>query len=228
MEAKLIVVGGEAKTTEVRLKLPTVIGRGREASLMVPHPLVSRRHCELYEQDGRLVVRDLGSLNGTYINNQKVVGEAVLPSGQLLTIGAVTFRAVYDAAAEARRADSTGPAVSLNETVYAGEGTKPVDPSRRPPRKTPDGKLPTATAADATVDATAPVRATGERAAPAAGSASPPPSDEVEFDELRIDDSWSETDKPSAPPAAGSGQAEPQRPAHDSDDLLNDFLRNLQ
>ena len=44
LNAKLMVVGGEAKQTEVQLRLPTVIGRGREASLTLPHPLVSRRH----------------------------------------------------------------------------------------------------------------------------------------------------------------------------------------
>jgi pSer/pThr/pTyr-binding forkhead associated (FHA) protein len=94
MKAKLVVVGGEAKATEIDLRLPTVIGRGREATLTLPHPLVSRKHCELYESDGRLMVRDLGSLNGTYVANERVT-DAVLPAGELLTVGTVTFRAVY-------------------------------------------------------------------------------------------------------------------------------------
>ena len=132
MEAKLVVVGGEAKAAEIRLKLPTVIGRGREASLMVPHPLVSRRHCEIYEQDGQLVVRDLGSLNGTYVNNLKVVGEAALPPGQLLTIGAVTFRAMYEVgAASASEGEASGPSSDLSETVYAGDGRPPGDKGRQ-------------------------------------------------------------------------------------------------
>jgi predicted component of type VI protein secretion system len=63
---------------------------------MLPHPLVSRQHCELYENGGQLMVRDLGSLNGTFVNNQRVT-ESPLPPGELLTIGTVTFRAVYDA-----------------------------------------------------------------------------------------------------------------------------------
>jgi predicted component of type VI protein secretion system len=95
MDAKLVVVGGDAKAAEVKLKLPAVIGRGRDATLTLPHPLVSRKHCEISESDGYLLVRDMGSLNGTFVNNERVT-EAVLPPGDLLTLGTVTFRAVYD------------------------------------------------------------------------------------------------------------------------------------
>ena len=94
MRAKLVVVGGDTKTTEVDLRLPAILGRGREATLTLPHPLVSRQHCEITEVEGRLIVRDLGSLNGTFVANERI-DEAVLENGQLLTVGTVTFRAVY-------------------------------------------------------------------------------------------------------------------------------------
>lgn len=94
MDAKLVVVSGSTKTSEFTLRLPAVLGRGREATLMLPHPLVSRRHCEIFESNGYLVVRDMGSLNGTFVNNKRV-NEAVLPPGALLTLGSVTFQAVY-------------------------------------------------------------------------------------------------------------------------------------
>lgn len=95
MEAKLIVVGGEVKASEIKLKLPTIIGRGKGATLLLQHPLVSRQHCEIYEDSGRLVVRDMGSLNGTFVNNARLTEPTFLPSGDLLTIGDVTFRAEY-------------------------------------------------------------------------------------------------------------------------------------
>ena len=122
LSAKLVVVGGEVKTAEIKLRLPSTIGRGRGATIMLPHPLVSRTHCELYEVDGRLMVRDLGSLNGTFINNQRIT-EATLPAGELLTVGTVTFRAVYEADEE-----SGGPPSGPGPALKTGR-SQDTDPS---------------------------------------------------------------------------------------------------
>lgn len=112
LNAKLVVVGGDVKTTEVKLRLPCVIGRGKGSTLTLGHPLVSRQHCELFEASGRLWVRDLGSLNGTYVNNEKI-GEAELPPGELLTVGSVTFRAAYEPL------DDTSPPNGTRATVVS-------------------------------------------------------------------------------------------------------------
>ena len=114
LNAKLVVVGGDAKAAEVRLKLPTIIGRGKEAGLTVPHALVSRRHSEILERDGRLYVRDLGSLNGTFVNNHRIESEQPLDPNQLLTLGNITFRAVYEVS---ESAVDTGVVAPIDETV---------------------------------------------------------------------------------------------------------------
>ncbi|MCA9176497.1 MAG: FHA domain-containing protein [Planctomycetales bacterium] len=139
MRAKLVVIGGDTKTPEVELRLPAILGRGREATLTLPHPLVSRQHCEIYEQSGQLMVRDLGSLNGTFIANERI-NEAPLANGQLLTVGTVTFRAVYlsgDGQSESVEParETTGPAD--RETIPA-----PQDLSAEAtiPAPTPDGE----------------------------------------------------------------------------------------
>jgi hypothetical protein len=119
LSVKLVVVGGEVKTAEIKLRLPSTIGRGRGATIMLPHPLVSRTHCELFESEGRLMVRDLGSLNGTFINNQRVT-EAPLPAGELLTVGTVTFRAVYETDEEPAGPPS-GPAPVLKSRPHDTE-----------------------------------------------------------------------------------------------------------
>lgn len=101
LSVKLVVVGGESKTNEVQLKLPTIIGRGREGvSLTLPHALVSRKHTEIFEVKGQLFVNDLGSLNGTFVNNQRIDQKTLLKPNELLTLGNVTFRAIYEADAE--------------------------------------------------------------------------------------------------------------------------------
>ena len=97
LKVKLVVVGGDAQSKEVQLRLPTVIGRGRDVNLTLPHALVSRRHAELFDKDGMLYVRDLGSLNGTYVNNRKISSDQRLAPNELLTLGNVTFRAMYEA-----------------------------------------------------------------------------------------------------------------------------------
>lgn len=120
LEAKLVVVGGDAKKAEVSLDLPVVIGRGKEAGLTVPHALVSRKHTEVYEQDGRLFVRDLGSLNGTYLNNTRIECDQPLDPNQLLTLGNITFRAVYELGPAAVSPDSDetlADLVSQSETA---------------------------------------------------------------------------------------------------------------
>lgn len=133
--AKLVVVGGEVKTAEIKLRLPSTIGRGRGATIMLPHPLVSRQHCELFETDGRLMVRDLGSLNGTFINNERI-SEAALPPGELLTVGAVTFRAVYETGDVSGPPAGDGPKLKAqsrdtdpNGTVRAPMKSAPPDPA---------------------------------------------------------------------------------------------------
>ena len=107
MEAKLIVVGGDAQTRHYELQLPTVIGRSRNTGLRLGHPLVSRHHCEVFEANGLLMVRDLGSLNGTYIGETRITETAApVKPGEVFTVGPVTFRAVYRAAD--RRLNSGG------------------------------------------------------------------------------------------------------------------------
>lgn len=124
LDAKLVVVGGDAKSAEVRLKLPTIIGRGKEAGLTVPHGLVSRQHTEIIERDGRLFVRDLGSLNGTFVNNHRIEDEQPLDPNQLLTLGNITFRAIYEIGCSPQ----AGDAVAFEEVLVSPNASPPFSP----------------------------------------------------------------------------------------------------
>jgi pSer/pThr/pTyr-binding forkhead associated (FHA) protein len=119
MDAKLVVVGSHITPNEIKLRLPVIIGRGRQATLVLPHPLVSRRHCEIVEHQGFLLVRDLGSLNGTFIDQRRIQDE-ILPPGGLLTLGTITFRAVYEVAA-ARRPPISASASDVSSRSNGGD-----------------------------------------------------------------------------------------------------------
>ena len=68
----------------------TLIGRYRGCDLCIPLMVVSRKHCELYTYQGKVIVRDLSTRNGTFLNNEPV-DESPVNAGDLLKIGPVLF-----------------------------------------------------------------------------------------------------------------------------------------
>ncbi len=67
-----------------------VIGRKTDADLRIPVGEVSRAHCQVSVKDGKLILQDLDSSNGTIVNNQKVL-QATLNAGDLVKVGPVIF-----------------------------------------------------------------------------------------------------------------------------------------
>ena len=122
---KLVVVGGNLDQKEFQLELPISVGRHPQADLPVMHNLVSRKHAELYEDEGRVFVRDMGSLNGTFVNNEKIDSDQPLDPNQLLTLGNVTLRAVYEFADsrlnEGLLSFSDSTLAEQNSTLFASD-----------------------------------------------------------------------------------------------------------
>jgi pSer/pThr/pTyr-binding forkhead associated (FHA) protein len=71
--------------------LPFLIGRDAKCNLRSTTPLFSKRHCILIGRAGKLYVRDLGSTNGTYLNNRKITEETELHQNERLRVGPVDF-----------------------------------------------------------------------------------------------------------------------------------------
>ena len=135
IEAKLIVVGG-SEQEEFVLDLPATIGRGSDNSITLRDALISRQHCRIGVRDGSLVITDLDSLNGTYIGREKVGGQSELPPNALLTVGTVTFRAVYGDASsnelESAGNDNDAAGHILDgDTVDLAEGATVIDPGEK-------------------------------------------------------------------------------------------------
>ena len=81
----------EGQPVLFRLKPGTVktIGRATRADLILDAALVSRLHCRLEAADDQLLVIDLDSTNGTFVNEERVRQQATLKSGDTLRIGRV-------------------------------------------------------------------------------------------------------------------------------------------
>jgi predicted component of type VI protein secretion system len=72
-----------------------VIGRTSHCDLRIPLSSVSRQHCELRIENGAVLLKDLGSSNGTYHNSIRVQ-EANLQPGDKIVIGPVVFTVVIN------------------------------------------------------------------------------------------------------------------------------------
>ena len=142
MEGKLVVISGEVPETEFPFRLPMVIGRSRQADIKLAHTLVSRKHCELFEANGELMVRDLGSLNGTFVGDARIAEATPLKPGSLLTIGAVTFQAVFGTEAGSGEVPDFVVAKPMSRSIeqtLEGIGPELEAPETKPAKAADDG-----------------------------------------------------------------------------------------
>jgi pSer/pThr/pTyr-binding forkhead associated (FHA) protein len=92
-----------------------VVGRGNEADLQLDHDSVSRRHAAFRsDDDGQLVVEDLQSRNGTFVNGQPIAGRVRIAVGDRITVGSCEL--------ELTRA-------STSSRFTPERATAPIDPS---------------------------------------------------------------------------------------------------
>jgi len=68
----------------------TVIGRRHDCDLCIPLMVVSRRHCQLSQNNETVKIRDLDSKTGTFINGKRI-SDATVQAGDYITIGPLTF-----------------------------------------------------------------------------------------------------------------------------------------
>ena len=92
MDVKLVVLGGKHPGQEIAVPGPEfLVGRAPECKLRPNSDMVSRRHCMISIVEGRATIRDLGSRNGTFVNDQKIAGEHELRTGEKIKVGPLEF-----------------------------------------------------------------------------------------------------------------------------------------
>ena len=109
---KLVVLSEGLTGRSHELKVDkTTVGRLEDNAFQIPEQSVSSHHCELLLKGSDVIVRDLNSTNGTYINGEKI-SEKVLKPGQILRLGNVEARLETDGAGTPTPAASAAAAAS--------------------------------------------------------------------------------------------------------------------
>lgn len=107
-----LTAGFQDRVFDVKPEKAT-IGRLEDNTFAIPEPSVSSRHCEVFAKGDDIVIKDLGSTNGTFINDNQLATdkEAPLRPGQMLRLGQVELR--YETGK--RQTEAPRPAVKLGE-----------------------------------------------------------------------------------------------------------------
>ncbi len=89
MDERPVLVVNEGELTGQRWTLgdePLVIGRGNDSDIVLPERQVSRHHLKILYHDGRYLLEDLDSKNGTFLNGQQIHGTVPLQDGDEIQI----------------------------------------------------------------------------------------------------------------------------------------------
>jgi pSer/pThr/pTyr-binding forkhead associated (FHA) protein len=90
------LVTGDSDTAAHPIAHELVIGRGEQADLLLSDATVSRRHASVRQDGHTVVVTDLGSANGTYVNERPVHEGTRVEDGDVIRLGAAELRVRVD------------------------------------------------------------------------------------------------------------------------------------
>lgn len=91
MLIKLGILDGSTLRFSKVIHLPCTIGRSRLCNISIVHPLISRQHCEIFEDHGLVMVRDLGSMNGTFYKEKPIRRSVHIPFHDEFMISSLHF-----------------------------------------------------------------------------------------------------------------------------------------
>jgi len=92
----LRIVSPEGQERSAQLQAHNTLGRHPDNSIQILDRIVSKNHCHIIQVGNGFVLKDLGSLNGTYVNGQRVQGERALRRGDEIGLGSTKIIYVGD------------------------------------------------------------------------------------------------------------------------------------
>jgi pSer/pThr/pTyr-binding forkhead associated (FHA) protein len=127
--AKLVILnqGMTGRSHELAVDR-TTIGRVEDNTFHIADGSVSSHHCEVHLRGAEILIRDLNSTNGTFINNEKI-SEAVLKPGQTLRFGQVEIKI-----------DDGSPVTAPPPPAPVASGSAPI-PAPAPVKKSVEGTM---------------------------------------------------------------------------------------
>lgn len=122
-----ILVRATGRLVDVPPGVTLTAGRGAQCEIQVDDQSVSRRHCTVEAVNGELRVTDLGSANGTFVNDRAVQTTAAARGGDVIRLGGSVLEV---RGAEDRVAATAAPAVERHDGGYESVIQKRFEPSR--------------------------------------------------------------------------------------------------
>ena len=141
MFAVLISEKGGAERREVFEGSEVTVGRVRGNDLVLSKGNVSKRHARLTHKDGRFVVVDQNSTNGTYVNRQRIVQATIVREGDRIYIGDFILR-IEDASGPHATSDESSAARAEGETLDQPGWAGPSQDELKAPQVPPAPRLP--------------------------------------------------------------------------------------
>src|SRR5690606_2214408 len=121
--ARLVLTTPEGQET-VTLAPRNTLGRHPSNSIQLLDKIVSKEHCVVVQQGNEYVLQDLGSLNGTFINGERVAGERALRDGDEIALGST--RAVFHLDMSRLPVPPPGQATATaRQWPYSGQPSQP-------------------------------------------------------------------------------------------------------
>lgn len=114
---------------------PSILGRDGTCSLCIDHESISRKHCQFtHNSEGALLLKDLESMNGTYVNDVRIQQRVLMP-GDIVQVGALRLEVTFSEDEEYHPHVPVAEAPKPRGSVYETQPMKKVDPLPPPPPK---------------------------------------------------------------------------------------------
>jgi len=143
MKVVLVVASGVHTGKEIVIPgTQFVIGRDEDCNLRPASPAISKRHCAITLKDDDVTIRDLGSTNGTAVNDAVIGGEVTLQPGDRVKVGPLDFTIrivrsekksdstplpeVLKAVAAQKSASSVGSLAPVPKVEFPSKSVKPI------------------------------------------------------------------------------------------------------